>query len=145
MSGYPTLKFFPAGASDAVDYNAGRDLESLVGFINDNAGTYRLPNGDLHPTAGTVVALDEMVAAAVEINADFVAAMEKAVAELDHPSAKSYASYAKKIAEKGTGYIESELKRLQGMVTSKSVSPEKKKSFFLRLNILKKFRKDEDA
>lgn len=141
VTGYPTLKFFPSGASEHIDYSQGRDLESLVSFVNEISGTYRLPNGDLHPTAGTVIALDEMVTEATVFDAAFAATVEKAAAEMDHPSAKTYASFASKIATKGTAYIDTEVKRLQGMVTSTSVSPDKKKSFYLRLNILKKFQK----
>ena len=42
VKGYPTLKWFPAGANkEAVDYAAGRDLDSFVEFINEHAGTSR--------------------------------------------------------------------------------------------------------
>ncbi len=42
VKGYPTLKWFPAGADkEAVDYSAGRDLDSFVEFINKHAGTAR--------------------------------------------------------------------------------------------------------
>jgi len=42
VKGYPTLKWFPAGAGkEAVDYAAGRDLDSFVNFINEHAGTAR--------------------------------------------------------------------------------------------------------
>ena len=33
VSGFPTLKFFPAGSSEAVDYEGGRDLEGFVAFL----------------------------------------------------------------------------------------------------------------
>jgi protein disulfide-isomerase A6 len=40
VSGFPTLKFFPKGSTDADDYNGGRSEEDLVKFINEKAGTY---------------------------------------------------------------------------------------------------------
>jgi protein disulfide-isomerase-like protein len=42
VKGYPTLKWFPAGAGkEGVEYSGGRDLESFVAFINEHAGTAR--------------------------------------------------------------------------------------------------------
>lgn len=139
VSGYPTIKFFPAGSSEPVDYQGGREVEMLVNYINENAGTYRLPDGSLSPAAGLVEALDEVIANAAAYDATFVESLENAASEIDHPSSKTYISFAKKILSKGEGYIEKEIARLQGMTQSKSVSADKKKSFFLRLNILKKF------
>jgi len=36
VSGFPTLKFRPAGSSEFVDYNGDRSLESLIEFIEAN-------------------------------------------------------------------------------------------------------------
>lgn len=36
VSGFPTLKFRPAGSSEFIDYNGDRSLESLVEFIESN-------------------------------------------------------------------------------------------------------------
>ena len=33
IQGFPTLKFFPKDSDEIVDYNGGRDLESLVKFV----------------------------------------------------------------------------------------------------------------
>lgn len=38
VQGYPTLKWFPAGSNKPVDYNSGRDLESLVAFVSKESG-----------------------------------------------------------------------------------------------------------
>lgn len=34
----PALKWFPAGSVEPVDYGGGRDLESLVGYVTNQAG-----------------------------------------------------------------------------------------------------------
>ena len=47
VSGYPTLKYFPAGKKDAVDYKGGRSLKNFVDYINDQAGTRRKEDGTL--------------------------------------------------------------------------------------------------
>jgi len=38
ISGFPTLKFFPLGSKTPSDYESGRDLDSLVDFVEKNAG-----------------------------------------------------------------------------------------------------------
>jgi protein disulfide-isomerase A1 len=37
VSGFPTLKFKPAGARDFIDYEGDRSLESLIAFVEENA------------------------------------------------------------------------------------------------------------
>jgi len=40
VHGFPTLKWFPKGASSTPeDYNGGRTAEDIIGFINNKAGT----------------------------------------------------------------------------------------------------------
>lgn len=39
ISGYPTLKWFPFNSTEPEDYKGPRDLESIVSFINEKAGT----------------------------------------------------------------------------------------------------------
>jgi len=37
VSGFPTLKFKPAGSRDFIDYEGDRSLESLVEFVESKA------------------------------------------------------------------------------------------------------------
>ena len=37
VSGFPTLKFKPAGARDFIDYEGDRSLESLIEFVESKA------------------------------------------------------------------------------------------------------------
>lgn len=37
VSGFPTLKFKPAGSRDFIDYDGDRSLESLIAFVEENA------------------------------------------------------------------------------------------------------------
>jgi len=39
VSGFPTLKFFAKGSTEAEDYSKGRTAQDVVSFINDKAGT----------------------------------------------------------------------------------------------------------
>merc|ERR1711916_290789 len=36
ISGFPTLKFFPAGQKEPVDYDGSRDLDGFVAFLEKN-------------------------------------------------------------------------------------------------------------
>lgn len=38
VQGFPTLKFFPSGSSEVVDYEGGRELDNLIEFITANRG-----------------------------------------------------------------------------------------------------------
>lgn len=37
ISGFPTLKFKPAGSKEFLDYEGDRTLESLVSYVEENA------------------------------------------------------------------------------------------------------------
>jgi len=142
VSGYPTLKYFAAGEAKVPEiYNGGREINDLLGFVNERAGTFRALSGGLLPIAGRIPELDNVIGAATEFNSDFVAAMEKAASSVTDSYAKTYVTFAQKILQKGVGYIESEKVRLTGMLKSGSVSEEKKTGFYLRLNILSAFEK----
>jgi hypothetical protein len=52
-----------------------------------------------------------------------------------------YVLYAKKIAGNGEGYIEKELKRLSGLLSSKSVLKHKKQGLQTRFNVLRQFQR----
>ena len=42
ITGFPTLKYFPAGEKvETVDYKEGRSAEDIINFINKEAGTRR--------------------------------------------------------------------------------------------------------
>ena len=40
VTGFPTIKFFPAGSDEPEPYEENRELEDLVTFLNAKAGTY---------------------------------------------------------------------------------------------------------
>ncbi|CAI5461646.1 unnamed protein product [Closterium sp. Yama58-4] len=143
VSGFPTIKWFPAGNKDGEDYNEGRDLADFVKFINEKTGTSRTVSGSLLETAGRIAELDEIATA-------FVAAKEgeraglKAKAEavkVADDKAKHAALYVKamkNIIEKGADYAEKEVARLTRVLAG-SLKPEKADDFTIRKNILSAF------
>ena len=47
MTGFPTIKFKPAGSDAFIDYSGDRSLESLIEFVEENAVS------DLKPVAAS--------------------------------------------------------------------------------------------
>lgn len=141
ISGFPTLKYFPAGAhKDPIDCNH-RDLPGLVDFINTHAGTARNADGSLTEAAGRIAALDEIVSGET-LDSLILVKLKSAVAQLQGKEASYgaiYVSVAEKVLEKGKAYVESEKKRVSGMISNKSINPSKKVSFALKRNILSAF------
>lgn len=54
VQGFPTLKFFDGKSSDPVDYQSGRDLESLQNFISDKTGVKPRKKAEM-PSAVTML------------------------------------------------------------------------------------------
>ncbi|WP_411025052.1 thioredoxin domain-containing protein, partial [Salmonella sp. s54836] len=61
VSGFPTIKFFPKGNKEGVDYSSGRDLDSFIQFLNDECAAYRTADGRLNEFAGVITDLDDEV------------------------------------------------------------------------------------
>jgi hypothetical protein len=145
IQGYPTLKFFPADSAEPeAAYEGGRDLESMVTFINEKTGLQRTADGGLLPMAGRVATLDELIKSVTTFNKVFADSLKATVDQLvgtDLVHGKQYVATANKIVEKGVEYVEKELKRLDNMISGTSVSAEKKTGFLLKQNVLKAFLK----
>lgn len=41
VKGYPTIKYFPKGSTEAQEYNGGRTADTIVSWVNEKAGTSR--------------------------------------------------------------------------------------------------------
>lgn len=150
VSGFPTLKYFPPGPGSpeerAVDHTAGRDLPSLVEFMNEKAGTFRDVNGGLSPAAGRLDTFDALALHFVTDGADqesVVAAAVKAAAELapaDAEKAAVYVNLMKRSIEKGAGWLQKEAARVEGMMASSSVSKAKKADLAVKRNVMSAFK-----
>jgi len=145
VSGYPTLKFFPKNNKAGEDYEAGRDLEDFVTFINDKSGTSRDSKGQLTSKAGVVETLDSLVkefaSASDEEKKTIYAKIEEEAGKLTGSSArygKIYVKAAKSSIDKGADYAKNEIQRLERML-AKTISPAKADEFVLKKNILATF------
>lgn len=147
VQGYPTLKWFPAGSLEAMDYSSSRDIDGLVEFVNSMSGTAREADGSLKATAGRVEELDELILKHIGDGGAFdgilVDAMVAAVEAMEGKMKTAGSAYIthlnKAISKGGAEYFRKEIARLDGMISSPNVSPSNKGKFQLKQNILKAF------
>ncbi|QIW95360.1 hypothetical protein AMS68_000878 [Peltaster fructicola] len=142
VSSYPTIKFYPKGSSEPIDYSGGRAQAELISYINDKTGTHRIVGGGLDAIAGTIPALDKLVGSLKSGGAAAYTELEKATVGLQDKYAEYYNKVAKK-AQDNAQYVEKELARLQSLLKKGGLSPEKLDDLTSRSNILSIFSKDE--
>jgi len=145
VSGFPTIKFFPKGNKDGEEYDGGRSEEDFIEFLNKKCGTNRVSGGGIDEQAGRFDIFD----AIVETFMADIDAREKAMADIektsksrpDHKKAGDYyVKVMKKIMDKGEGYIETEISRLE-KILSGHMTADKRDQMFKRKNILNVFKK----
>jgi len=144
VSGYPTIKFFPAGSTTAEDYTGGRSEEDLVAFLNEKAGTHRAVGGGVDSTAGTVEALDSIVSKILggTALAEVAAEAKKAAEELKDKVQAKYAEYYLRVLDKlskSEGFAAKELARLEGIIKKGGLASTKLDELTGKTNVLRKF------
>ncbi|KAI9718410.1 MAG: hypothetical protein M1812_004131 [Candelaria pacifica] len=146
VSSYPTIKYFPKGSITPKAYEGGRSEVDFVNFMNEKAGTHRAVGGGLDTKAGTIERLDAVVAklTAGGSIASIAAEAQKAAQGLKD----KYAEYYVKVFEKSgknEGYVQKELKRLEGLLKKGGLAPQKIDDLTSRTNILRKFTGSADG
>ncbi len=143
VKSYPTIKYFPKGSKEAVDYTGGRTEADFVEFMNEKAGTHRMVGGGLDIKAGTIDAFDNIVSTLTGSNsAEIHEQLVKAAADAKDKYAEYYVKVANKLQE-NKGYVEKELTRLEGLIKKGGLAPEKLDDLTSRSNILRKFKGEE--
>ncbi|KAF7542241.1 hypothetical protein G7Z17_g11750 [Cylindrodendrum hubeiense] len=150
VSGYPTIKFFPAGTKEAVDYKGGRAESDLIKYINTQAGTHRVAGGELDGVVGTVEALDAFVTKFVDGGdlTKVTTEVQKAVKNLKDAAEIKYAEYYVRIFDKirkTEGYVAKELARLEGILHKGGLTAPKRDQIQTKTNVLRKFVKKADV
>lgn len=144
VKSYPTIKFYPAGSSEAIDYAGGRAEADFISYVNDKTGTHRVIGGGLDAIAGTVPALDKLVADLKTGGAKAYTELEKTAKTLQDKYAVYYGKVALK-AQENAQYVEKEWTRLQGLLKKGGLAPEKADDLTSRSNILNIFKKGNTA
>ncbi|PQK11940.1 hypothetical protein BB8028_0003g05600 [Beauveria bassiana] len=147
VKSYPTIKFFAAGDKKGVDFDKARTEAAIVEFINEKAGTHRLPGGDLDGIAGTVAALDVLVKKLTggATIAEVAAEVKKEAGKLKEAAELKYAEYYVRVFDKlsqNEGWVKKESARLDSILTKGGLAPSKRDEIKTKANILKKFVED---
>lgn len=146
VTGYPTIKFFAKGSTEPEAYSGPRSEEAFVKFINEKAGTHRAVGGGLDTFAGTIAALDEIVAEHVAAQKfdTLVTEVKKAAKGLQDKYAEYYVKAAEKLS-KNEEYATKEIARLQKILAKGGSAPEKLDDIVSRSNILSRFVAREES
>jgi protein disulfide-isomerase A6 len=144
VTSYPTIKFYPAGSKEAVAYEGGRTESDFLDFLNEKAGTFRTPGGNLNAYAGTVAALDTVVAKLTGASdlAELSAEVKKEVDSLTDAAQLKYAEYYVRVFDKlnsSDSYVAKELARLNNILTKGGLAPSKRDEIERKTNVLRKF------
>ncbi|PNY26551.1 Protein disulfide-isomerase erp38 [Tolypocladium capitatum] len=144
VSSYPTIKWFSAGSKEGVLYQGGRSEKDLLEWVNEKAGTNRVPGGDLDAVAGTVASLDSLVAKLLggDKLTDVTAEIKKEAEKLKNDAQYKYAEYYVHVFDKlnrSEGYTAKELARLDGILSKGGLAPTKRDELQRKANVLRKF------
>ncbi|KCV70156.1 hypothetical protein H696_03616 [Fonticula alba] len=152
----PSLVLFPRGApADALplEFGASRDLENIVDFINRQTGTQRHHYGGFLPEVGRLPELDRLAAdfAMAQCPGASVTAGARAASDILRQTAQHMADGQFTSAEVAPylavmqgalhepGFIGRELRRLERLVHSRSITQEQADRMHLRANVLRAF------
>ncbi|EFY85555.1 Protein disulfide-isomerase erp38 [Metarhizium acridum] len=144
VSSYPTIKWFPAGSEEGESYDGARSEDDFIKFINKKAGTHRVVGGGLDRVAGTIAALDALVAkftggAKLE---DIVGEVKSAVEKFNDDAKYAYAKYYVRVFDKlskSDNYVSKELSRLEGILEKGGLAPSKRDEIQSKTNVLRRF------
>ncbi|KAI2464878.1 disulfide isomerase [Annulohypoxylon bovei var. microspora] len=145
VTSYPTIKFFPKGSTEPEAYSGGRTEKDLVSFLNEKAGTHRVPGGGLDATGGTIDVLNHIAlkyAAGTEKLADLAAEAKKVAADLHEDAQYKYAQYYLRVFDKlsqNEGYVAKESARLDKIIRKGGLAPSKVDELQAKTNILKQY------
>ena len=152
VSGFPTIKWFGKGDVGPEDYNGGRSLKDLVGFVNEKAGSKVADDGSGSASAGVITGLTDtikkLVNAKGEEQKSIMESIKEIGATLDSSARENFKYYERvlsKYASDGAEYISKEKARIMKILKEQTnnLIPSQKKSFMKRLNVLNIFSKDE--
>ncbi|KAF8627025.1 hypothetical protein AX15_004605 [Amanita polypyramis BW_CC] len=142
VKGYPTIKFFPAGSKEPIDYRGGRTTVDFVNFLNEKCGTNRAAEGGLNDKAGRLPEFDVLAQKFFTAAADAKDAVyqeAKYLAGEVKDNAKPYLKVMERIVNGSIGYIEKESKRLESILKKRTLSDAKLDEIKVKLNVLRAF------
>lgn len=144
IQGYPTIKLFRKGSTEGVLYKGPRTESSLVAYMNKEAGTHRSVGGNLDSNAGVLEAFDAVIlkyrkgASVSEVAAEATKVAEAITDKVQKVYAEYYVKvFAKLVASKD--WVQTELKRLEGMIKKGGFAQSKIDEMTRKSNVLRRF------
>ncbi|KAL2105853.1 hypothetical protein VUR80DRAFT_7640 [Thermomyces stellatus] len=151
VSGFPTIKYYPAGSTEGEVYSGGRAEQDFAKFLNEKTGTHRLAGGSLDDEAGTVAPLDKVVrdfiSGGVAKLEDVVAEASRVAGELKDGAQATAAEYYLRVLSKlkeNADYIEKETTRLGNILEKGGLAGPKRDEIQRKINVLRRFAKAAD-
>lgn len=132
LSMFPDMRLWCKDENEPVKYSGGKSAQEILDFINDYCGTQRGLNGRLSVEAGIIDEVSQIVE-------DFLTKGHRAqyITEMESvEGTKYYVTVMKEIIEKGDSFITEERDRLNRLLNSKALAPDKIDEFQIRVNIL---------
>lgn len=149
ISAYPTVKFYSRGSTAGVAYDKVRSVGVMVDYLNNEAGTSRDVTGILNTKAGRIKTVDDLVAGFVSKSDAARNEITAKVIELvkgvcngecgEKTPAQYYVEVVRRVLDNGPGHIETEAKRLQGLINGGHGSPQNRDRMVVKRNILTAF------
>ncbi|TFK85989.1 protein disulfide isomerase [Polyporus arcularius HHB13444] len=143
IGSFPTIKFFPKGQTEPVDYDGERTEEAFVEFLNEKCGTHRTVGGLLNDQAGRLEQLDALAAKFFEETAAVRQELLKEATSLASTlgaGAKHYIRVMEKVVNGSEDYLEKESARLASILSKRTLAPAKIDEIKIKANILGAFK-----
>lgn len=148
VSGFPTLKMFGFD-NEPAPYSGARELQPLVEYVNEQAGTDVAVDGGVVNGGGVLHEIKDALlqfkkADSAEARQDALKQCTEAAEALDAKNKSKFAYYErmlKKIIDKGVEYVANERKRLTAILdgSANSLQTKQKRSMMRRVNVLTQF------
>ncbi|KAI0058205.1 protein disulfide isomerase [Artomyces pyxidatus] len=148
IKSFPTIKFFPKGKDEPVDYEGDRSEQAFVDFLNEKCGTSRAVGGGLNAKAGRETEFDSLASKFVVATGDARDALFKEASVLAAqigPAAKHYVRVMEKVVNGTEDYVSKESKRLASILKKRTLSPAKLDEIQIKANILAAFNSPEKS
>lgn len=127
---------------EILDYTEGRDLVSLVGYMNAVANTIVESTGIWIWNSVEFPEIDHKLESIHEYSKDTIQQVIEYIDSLKSASEsgkKVYKSILRKIESDGIGFVQMEMEKMKKFIDNKQIAPTKKTMFRIRRNILEAF------
>jgi protein disulfide-isomerase A6 len=128
----PDLRLYCKDEAEPIKFTGRRTSEDLIDFINDFCGTKRGLNGRLNVEAGVIDEVSQIVE-------DFLTKGKKAhyIVDMEQvEGTKYYVWVMNEVVKNGDKFVADEKRRLNELLDSGTLSPDKLDEFQIRVNIL---------